>query len=142
MHLLATLWSPDPNPIGQWSIAAALISAFSWFTAERRWFRNSRWNDWITALSPFVPLALILTARLWITSTDPRLVYGERPRSYWHAENHVAIYILIATALILSRKGVRLPSRDLRLFGFAALAMSLGILAIEFLMLVERYTRF
>lgn len=142
MHPLATIWSPNPNPDGQWSIPAGLISAIIWFAAERRWFRNGRWNDWITALSPFVPLALILTARLWITSTDPRLVYGERPRSYWHAENHVAIYILIATALILSRKGVRLPARDLKLFGFAALAMSFGILAIEFLMMVERFTGF
>lgn len=108
---------------------------------ERRWFRNGRWNDLITALAPFVPLALILGSKLNVDGSPLGLSYGFSLRgAYWHAESNLAIYILVAAAVILSWKAVRLPARDLRLVGLAALATSLGIFAIEFVALLDRYT--
>jgi hypothetical protein len=133
-------WYPSLNPVGIWSLGAALIAAASWFLVERRFLSSERRHAWLMLLAPLFLLAFVFCSKVRLDPLEPlSFRYDWRRYRFPDAQDYVADYIFVAVGILLSWKAVRLPFCDLRVVGFAELALALTFLALESAFLYRRF---
>jgi hypothetical protein len=132
-------WNPSLNPLGLWSVTAALISAAAWFLAGHRFLRCGRAHGWLSLLLPILLLSFVFHSKVHVDVLEIGLVYDWRTWRFHppDAQDFFADYTFIAVSLVLALKAALQPARDLRLVGIGIFALAALFLGLEIGMLFQ-----